>query len=289
MKTAVIIDSTAYASQKILNHPDVYELKFITTFDDGLEVVDSSDPKELENFYTRLEESTLLPKTSQPAPGEYIKQIEEIIEKGYDQLLCIHFSAALSGAYQTAKMITATYQDEIQSAVIDSKGASLVIESLVVQALEMLEKGLALEEVKEKLVWVADNSTIYLTVSDLENLVKGGRLNAGEAKIGELLKIKPLLCIGNDGEIQLLKRIRTGKRMNRRLAQIAKEAVAEFPNGFMLGFAHAMDEAQMQATIETVTQTLPNHQYQKGRLGPVVGTHTGPYAIGMGTIPIADY
>lgn len=289
MKTAIIIDSTAYASKDIVNHPDVYELKMTARFEDGVEFIDSSDPTIQEEFYAKLQESERLPTTSQPSPGKYIELVEEIIEKGYEQLICIHISQPFSGVYQTAKMITKDYADRIDSVVVDSKGTSLVIEYLVIQALEMLAKGLVLQDIYEKLEWVARESTIYLTVADLENVVKGGRLGPNQAKVGNLLKIKPLLFVDENGEVQLLDNIRTDKRINRRLAQIAEEAVKDYPNGIMLGFAHAVDEERMAASIEEVSKAVPNNSYQTATLGPVIGTHTGAGTIGMGTIPIADY
>lgn len=289
MKTAIIIDSTAYASKKIIEHPDVYELAMTARFEDGIEFVDSSDPATQEQFYAKLQESDTLPKTSQPAPGKYLELVEQLIDKGYEQLICIHISQPFSGVYQTAKMITADYADQIASVVVDSKGTSLVIEYLVIQALEMLEKGLPLQEIAEKLDWVATESTIYLTMDDLENVVKGGRLSPGKAKIGNMLKIKPLLYVDENGEVQVLEKIRTDKRINRRLAQLAEEAVAAYPNGVMLGFAHAVDAERMAASIEEVTKAVPNNTYQTATLGPVIGTHTGAGTIGMGTIPIADY
>ena len=105
MKTAIIIDSTAYANETIRNHPDVYELFLTVTFEDGTHFLDSSDIAVQEEFYIKLQESEQLPKTSQPAPGKYIELIENIIDKGYDQLLCIHLSQTFSGTYQTAKML----------------------------------------------------------------------------------------------------------------------------------------------------------------------------------------
>lgn len=289
MKTAFIIDSTAYASEKILAHPDVYELQLVSRFDDGVEFIDSTDPSVQAEFYQKLKESKSLPVTSQPSPGKYIELVEEIIAAGYDQLICIHISAAFSGAYQTARMITADYADEIDSIVIDSKGVSLVMEYMLIQAMEMLEKDLTLPVIEEKLNWVARESVVYLTVSDLEYVVAGGRIGPAKAKLGNLLKIKPLLNMDENGEVQLLDKIRTDKRINHRFAQIAEETIHEYPHGVMLGFAHALDDQRMSAAIHEVEKALPNLDYQTATLGPVIGTHTGAGTIGMGTIPIADY
>lgn len=289
MKTAFIIDSTAYASEKIVQHPDVFELQLISRFDDGVEFLDSSDPRVQAEFYQKLKESKTLPVTSQPSPGKYIELMDEIVAAGYEQVICIHISAAFSGAYQTACMITADYADQIEAIVIDSKGVSLVMEYMVVQAMEMLEKGLSLTEIEEKLNWVARESVVYLTVSDLEYVVAGGRIGPAQAKLGNLLKIKPLLNMDENGEVQLLDKIRTDKRINHRLAEIAEETMEEYPNGVMLGFAHAVDDQRMSAAIAEVTSAIPDIDYQTATLGPVIGTHTGAGTIGMGTIPKADY
>lgn len=289
MRTALIIDSTAYANDEIRNHPDIYELELTSTFSDGTQFPDSSDSKIQEEFYKKLKESNELPTTSQPAVGEYIKLVEKIIERGYDQLLCIHLSQTFSGTYQTAKMITSNYEDQIKCHVVDSKGVSLVIGSLITQALDMLEKNLSFEEVCEKTEWSAKRSTIYLTVANLDNLLKGGRVSFTSAMVGNLLKIRPLLYVDEEGSVEVLDKIRTDKKVNRRLAELAEEALDKFPNGFYLVFAHAVDTERLNETIEVVTEAVPQLDYEVGTLGPTVGTHTGAGTVGMGIIPKASY
>lgn len=285
MKTAIITDSTAYLEGDLCNHPDIYILELTTTFQDGTQFPDSADPKIQAEFYDKLKSSAELPTTSQPSPGKYMELIEKLITDGYERLLCIHLSQTFSGTYQTAKMITSQYADQIQAYVIDSKGVSVVMEALIVKALELLENDVEFEEICEKLDWAAKNSTIYLTVDDLEYLVKGGRLNLGAAKIGNFLKIKPLLYVDENGKVDVLDKIRTDKKVNRCLAKLAREDADKFPDGILLGFANAVDEDRMQDTIEAVTEKVPELTYKTATLGPVIGTHTGAGTVGMATIP----
>ncbi len=289
MKTAIIIDSTAYANDELKNHPDIYELDLTVTFDDGTQFVDSSDLKVQEEFYAKLQQSETLPQTSQPSPGIYVQLVQEIIDKGYDQLLCIHLAQTFSGTYQTAKMLTSEFADQIKVHVVDSKGVSLIIGTLVEQALDMIEKGLSFEEICENTEWSAKRGTIYLTVSDLDNLVKGGRLNSSVASVGNLLRVRPLLCVDEEGKVSVLEKIRTDKKVNKRLAEIAKEDLEQSPNGMILKFAHAVDEERLQETIKVVHQAVPELEYEVGTLGPVIGTHAGVGTVGMGTIPKASY
>src|SRR5690625_7425783 len=89
MKTAIIIDSTAYANESIRNHPDVYELVLTATFKDGTQFSDSSNPDIQKEFYEKLKTSENLPKTYQPALGDYMKIVIEIIVKSYEHFMCI--------------------------------------------------------------------------------------------------------------------------------------------------------------------------------------------------------
>ena len=161
--------------------------------------------------------------------------------------------------------------------------------ALVEQALDMIEKDVPFEEICKNTRWSAKHGTIYLTVSDLDNLVKGGRLNGAAAKLGDMLKIRPLLYVDQDGKVELLEKIRTDKRVNRRLAEIAVKDAESFPNGMILKFAHTVDRERLDVAIESVHEKLPELEYEIGTLGPVIGTHTGIGTIGMATIPRANY
>lgn len=79
-------------------------------------------------------------------------------------------------------------------------------------------------------------------------------LSPNQAKTGNLLKIKPLLYVDNHGDVQSLGKIRTDKKINRRLAKVAEEAVEDYPNGVMLGFVYAVDQERMAAAIQELTK-----------------------------------
>src|SRR5699024_5750862 len=137
--------------------------------------------------------------------------------------------------------------------------------------------------------WSAKRGTIYLTVSDLENLAKSGRANKAVAKIGGLLKIRPLLCVNAKGEVELLEKIRTDKKVNQRLSKIAQEDHETINGKVVLRCAHAVDREKHQNASDVVHEKLPHLDNEVGTLVPVIGTHTGAGAVGMRTIPIADY
>lgn len=287
MRTAIIVDSTAYLSGKTALHPDVYQVSLTVNFNDSSVELDAQDLNSQKAFYRRLQTERVLPTTSQPTPGDYYKVMDEIVAKGYDTVFSIHMSSAISGTYYTAQMVTSEYSDRLKVFCIDSKAASVVMESLVEQALSLVEAGLTGEEIQEKLLWVAENSRIYLMVEDLNNLVKGGRLNAAGALVGSLLKIRPVLFFDGDGKIVIFEKVRTNKKVYQRWIELSKERSELFPGGIQISFAHSDALVETEQVRDLFKKCLPDITYHISGLGPVVGTHTGAGTKGCAIIPIA--
>lgn len=287
MRTAIIVDSTAYLSGKTAQHPDVYRVNLTVNYSDSSIGLDAQDLDGQKEFYRRLQSEQTLPTTSQPTPGDYYKVMDEIVAKGYDTVFSIHLSSAISGTFHTAQMITNEYADRIKVFCIDSKAASVVMESMVEQAFALLAAGLTGEEVQERLRWVAENTRIFLMVEDLNNLVKGGRLNAAGALVGSMLKIRPVLFFDGDGKIVVFEKIRTNKKVYQRWLEIARERRELFPNGIQVSFAHSDALEETEEICRTFKKHLPDITYHISGLGPVVGTHTGTGTKGCAIIPIA--
>ena len=193
MKAAVIVDSTAYLSEALAQHPDVYQVALSVNFSDGSVMKDTSDLQLLNEFYTRLKSESQLPTTSQPQPGDYLALLDQLVAAGYDTVYAIHLSSEISGTYQTARMLLCEYEDKLDAYAVDSGSSCMVMEILVKETLGWIDQGLSAEEVGRRLEWSARHSDVYLMVGDLNNLVKGGRLSASSAILGNILQIRPLL------------------------------------------------------------------------------------------------
>ncbi len=287
MRTAIIVDSTAYLSGTTAQHPDVYRVDLTVNYSDGTTGLDAQGLNDQKEFYDRLLAEQTLPTTSQPTPGDYYRVMDDIVAKGYDAVFSIHLSSGISGTYQTARMVTSEYADRLKVFCIDSKAASVVMESLVEQTFALLEAGLTGEEIQEKLKWVAENARIYLMVEDLNNLVKGGRLNATGALVGSLLKIRPVLFFDGEGKIVVFEKIRTNKKVYQRWLELAQQRREMFPGGIRISFAHSNSLEETEVVRDMFKEELPDVSYHISGLGPVVGTHTGAGTKGCAIIPIA--
>lgn len=287
MKSAIVVDSTAGLSEELRNHPDIYQVDLLVTFSNGDVIKDTTDPMVLKEFYERITHDKELPKTSQPQPIHLYRVMEIILTKGYDSVFCIHLSEKISGTFKTSRMITKEFNDAINVYMVDSKGTSFVIESMVKQAVTMIEAGVAGEEIKAQLEWVADCAKIYIMFETLTNLVKGGRLGTISGFLGSALKIIPIVYF-DQGEVKVFEKVRTTKRVVKRWQELVKQAVKDYPDGIEIVFAHGDAEDEMLAIKKIIQSEFPDISYRIGYLTPVLGVHGGKGCKGMGIIPLAE-
>lgn len=287
MKSAIIVDSTAYLPDELACHSDIYQVNLTITFKDGTVFEDSNDLNNLRNYLQEMKQRDDFPQTSQPSIGEYEAIYQQIIAEGYETVYCIHLSSGISGTCQTANLLANKFSDQIKSYVIDSKATSLVIELLVRQCLKMIEEGNLPEDIATTLQSMADQAEIYVMVETTENLVKSGRLNKNLAKIGNILKIVPILSFNDEGKLGLFEKVRTKKRAYKRLLEIIRSSFDKFPDGFILGFAHADDLEEIEAFIELIKKEIPEYQgaFYISILGPVLASHGAAKSKGFGIFP----
>ncbi|MBK0347961.1 DegV family protein [Aerococcaceae bacterium zg-ZJ1578] len=288
MKTAIIVDSVGYLSAELLSHPDIYTVNLMVNFNDGTVMNDSGVEEEIVAFYDRLEQESQLPTTSQPNVGSYYNLLDKIVEKGYDTVFCIHLSAAISGTFQSAVMVTNEYRDKLTIHCIDSKGAAVGMQGLVNAAVTLINRGETADVIAEKLTWLADNIRIYFMVEDLSNLVKGGRLSATSAFLGSMLQIRPILYFDEQGKIVLFEKIRTNKKVYKRWFELVAQAKEQYVKGVNVAFAQADAFSEVQEIAQALKDEDSEIEITICPLGPVVGAHTGRKAKGLAIIPHID-
>ena len=245
---------------------------------------DTSDLQLLNEFYTRLKSESQLPTTSQPQPGDYLALLDQLVAAGYDTVYAIHLSSEISGTYQTARMLLSEYEDKLAAYAVDSGSSCMVMEILVKETLGWIDQGLSAEEVGRRLEWSARHSDVYLMVGDLNNLVKGGRLSASSAILGNILQIRPLLHF-EEGKIAVTEKIRTTKKVYRRMVELVAEWQTRYPQGVHVGIGQAGAPEDLKVLDEMMKEAYPGMPLSYTNIGPVIGTHTGDGTKGLGIVP----
>ncbi|MFW5891454.1 MAG: DegV family protein, partial [bacterium] len=170
---------------------------------------------EPEEFYEMLPKLEKLPTTSMPSPVEFLKEYKKAKYEGFDKILCICMSSGTSGSYQSAVIAQKEYLDEgidEKIHVIDSKCMSHGSGYLVLKSALLKEKGATFDELINFNETYKTNVKHFLSVDDLNNLIKSGRLTNVSAIIGKILKVKPIMSMRN-GKGAIVAKVRGTKKV----------------------------------------------------------------------------
>ena len=189
MRTAIATDSNSGITQEQAEKLGIYVLPmpFMINGEMFYEGVNLTH----EEFFRQMEEGADI-TTSQPSPGEVTDFWDNLL-KEYDEILYIPMSSGLSGSCQTAIMLSDDYDGKVQ--VVNNQRISVTQEQSALDARDLAAKGYEAAQIKEILERVKYESSIYVTLTTLKYLKKGGRITPAAAALGTLLRIKPVLTI----------------------------------------------------------------------------------------------
>lgn len=236
------------------------------------------DERELtiEEFYGKLK-SGAISHTTQITPVVFTDFFSEILSKGLD-ILYIAFSSGLSGTYHAAQLVIEDLKEEYPDRriyCVDSLCASIGEGLLVYHAAKKKEEGLKLEELRE---WAEANKTAarhWFTVKDLFYLKRGGRITSIEAVVGTALKIRPILSTDEHGKLVVISKIR-GSRAELDFMVNKLEAEGTDLSNQIVFVGHGDDLEQAQELEKVIRSRNLVKDVVITKIGPIIGTHTGP-------------
>ena len=276
MKVAVMTDSTAYIPAEIREKANIHMVPLSVVFGDKSyeEEIDITT----EEFYQKVRETKQLPKTSQPSIGYVTTKLEEL-KKDYDAVVSVHLSSGISGTYQTV-ISAGEMIDGIEVYAYDSEMSCMVQGFYALEAAKMAEQGKAVGEIIQRLDEMKETMKAYFMVDDLTNLQRGGRLSGAQALVGSLLQVKPILHF-SEKLIVPFEKIRTRKKAINRIIGMLEED-ANKGKDLSVVFIHGNDEASALELRDAFLQKYPSMEATISYFGPVIGTHLGEGAIGVG-------
>lgn len=274
-KIAWLVDSSAYMSNTLKEHPDVYVISLNIHF--GLDqFVDGVDLTS-EQLYNRIRNGTDSIKTSQPSAGEFAVLYEKLSQE-YDSIIAIHVSNSLSGTLSSS--VSGAQIAQIQVEFIDSFSLSAGITGLVEKGLQLQDEGQSCQEIAVELREMVSKFRNYILIGNLTQLYKGGRLSSAQFYLGSLLKIKPIIQINHLGELQELDKVRSHKKAIQYLINKAVEAATK--DGLQhVYIMHANAEQQANDLKEAILQQAPQLQFTIGEISTSLAVHAGEDTIAL--------
>ena len=234
-------------------------------------VYSDADLKEEGKFFQLMQEAKNLPKTSQPPVGVFAEVFEDLCKDG-SQILAIHMSHALSGTVEAARQGASLSTADV--IVIDSSFTDQALKFQVVEAARLAQEGKDMETILSHVEEVKNQTELYIGVSTLENLVKGGRIGRVTGLLSSLLNIRVVMQM-KDHELQPMVKGRGAKTFKKWLDELitllSERSVAEIGISYSGSDDWAKEmKDNLQPYVEKPISVLET--------GSIIQTHTGENA-----------
>lgn len=273
----IMADSTCDLSEEVIAKYDI-DVVPLTVVIDGENYRDRIDIQP-DEIYEKLPTMSELPTTAMPSPSAYINVFEAGIDKGYNEFLCICMSSGTSGSYQSAVLAKELFYEnnpdsEIKIHIVDSQCMSHGSGWLILKSAKLKELGAGFEDL------VLFNETVktcvrhFLSVDDLNNLIKSGRLSSGAALIGKVLNVKPVMSM-KDGKGAVVAKFRGQKKVLNHYVEEFKKCVHKGLTDFtIIGYTSNKKVAE-KLKEKLVNETFFDGEIHIMQMGAAVGTHVG--------------
>lgn len=245
-----------------------------------------------DDFYDKINQEHLFPKTSLPSVQDYMDAMEPVLKEGRD-VFCMCLTAKFSGSYQSAlnarNILSETYPERIIK-VIDTACATGSQGLLVYEACRMRDAGMDIQTLEEKVDRLKTTTKINFTVDSLEYLQKGGRIGKAAALAGTILNIKPIIIM-QGGELQPESKVRGHKKALKTILDMTRNEIGDKKESYFVCIIRG--EKERLPAAEEIADTLRSEGFdvaeQVYTVGITVGTHAGPTPIGICYIKKYEY
>ncbi len=277
-KIAIMTDSTSDIPKEIVEQYgiQVVPLRILYKDREYRDQVDISSEEVYGNLHVEV------PSTSLPAPGEVLDLWARLKQEGFTHVLAIHISSGLSGTGQLIENLSHQV-DGLVIKVIDSKNISMGLGYTVIEAARKLSQNASFESICSHVQEILAKMKVYFVLETLEYLTKGGRIGKVAGTLGQMLNLKPIITVNEEGVYTTHAKIRGRKKSVDRLFEIIKGHLAKPMHNVAVCHGAALEEAQeLLGRIKrhgNVGEILISH------VSPVIGVHTGPGTLGFVVYP----
>lgn len=234
-----------------------------------------------EEMYAYL--SKEVPTTSLPDVGYCQKIFQQVKAEGYTDVIVITVSSKLSGTLNSVKLLSQDYEG-LNFSFFDTRTLGYPEGTIVLQAAEMVDKGMTVEEILENLEDVRKRVSGYVAVNTLEYMVRGGRISKLKGTIGEMIQLKPIISSNDEGTLYKYDQSRGRVQSINKLKKILDEHLEKSPCKLWVLSGDAMEEAE---AFYNVYKSNPRvKEIFLETIGPAMGVHTGPKALGVSILEL---
>lgn len=271
----IVTDSTADLTEQEIQDFNIHVVPLNITIQEEHYLDGETITKE--EFKNKMIASSELPMTAQPSIGRFVELYDEL-GKDSSEIISIHLMNSISGTVNAARQAADITESTVT--VVDSDFTSRSMGIIVREAAKAAKEGKSAEEVLEVIESTRQRTKLYLTVLNLDNLIKGGRISRVMGAFSNLLNIKLFLEVIN-GKIEIVQKGRGLKSLQKKYDEVFEEMKA-CPNGIQeIGIMHAGLNEFNQSQIDTLRELFPDAKLTIVMTSPIIMSHTGVEAMAV--------
>lgn len=272
-KIRIVTDSSVTIEADVLSQLGITVVP-LSVLIDGT-VYSDNDLKDEGAFLALMANSKHLPKTSQPSVGAFAEVYQTLQQDGAETIISIHISQSLSGTVEAARQGALLSGVNVQ--IVDSDFTDQAMAFQVIAAAQMAQAGAGLADILAKLAEIKAKTDLYLGVSTLDNLIKGGRIGRVTGLLSTLLNIKVMMRL-QSAQLQPIAKGRGHKTFSKWLEsfklELAQKAVSQIAISYsgQPDFALVLKEHLQDFVAKPITVL---------ETGSIIQTHTGEGAFAV--------
>ncbi len=279
---ALVTDSACDLPKEIIEYYQINVVPLNLSFGDN-QYLDKLTVN-AEQFYDLLETQPEFPKTSQVNEYTFTNLYSQLAAR-YDAVIAVHLTSEFSGTFanswRAAKQIQKEFNKPVH--VIDSKNLSGALGLIVLKAAMDIEKGESVENILTSINSGIENAGIYVSVRNLDYMIKGGRVSKPKGFIAELFGINPIVSMGKDGKSVLFGNTFSQKASLNKIYSHVKNLSLTRPvwNYIVL---HANNQPGAEKVEERMIEIAGKKPVSVVNISSVIGMHAGLGALAVSVL-----
>ena len=270
----IVTDSSCTMEKSLRDELNIHMMP-LSIMVDGV-VYPDDDHLPGEKFMDMMANAKALPKTSQPPIGEFVELYDRLGEDG-SEVISIHMTKGLSGTVEAARQASNLSSSKVT--VIDSDFTDQGLSFQVIQAAKLAQVGAGVPEILAEIERVKQNTKLYIGISTLDDLVKGGRISRTTGLLSNIFNMKVVMDFENTELIPVAKG-RGVKTFNKWFDELKSE-LSKIPNVRQIGISHADGLELANGFKEGLQAIFKDMDIPVLHTNPVIATHTGKNAFAI--------
>ena len=273
-KIALIVDSACDLSMETIKEKNIKLLPLRISYSYG----EFKDKVEIsaDEIYNNLEKE--VPKTSLPSTEDLENILISLENEGYTHVIAVTISSGLSGTFNSIRLALEDHP-KLTSHIFDTKILAMPEGIVALEVANLINDGKSFEEIVAALPKIRNNITGYFTINTLEYLKKGGRIGKVAGTIGDMLNLKPIVTVDENGIYYTVCKARGRKQSMVKLTDILKDTLSQGPCKVWVLHGGVLEEAKR--FLESIKNLDNILSLDISQISPALGVHGGPGLLGL--------